>query len=245
MTRPQKPRTTLQRRAISAVTTRLPLKFAAIGFALVLWAIVSIEEPTESVVDVLLQPVPTDSSIVVRRPLPRVQALMVGRGRDLFRLAAQPPVVRIPITSEAPETLTVRLSPEMVDLPVDLTARVREVLPRSVTLRLDVLAEKMVPVAGVFAVEHDTGLVITGAIEMAPDSVTIAGPRALVEEIDTVYTRRVLVQVSDTSPTLVALDTARLGVVVRPARVSVRVPLAPAPAQPDSLADSLRAGAPR
>jgi hypothetical protein len=235
----QKQRTTLQRRAISAVTTRLPIKFAAIGLAGILWAIVSIEEPTESVVNVLLQPVPTDSAIVVRRPLEPVQALMVGRARDLFRLTAQPPIIRIPITADAPETLTVRLAPEMVELPVDVNARVREVLPRSVTLRLDLLAERRVPVAGAFAVEHDTSLVITGAIEISPDSVTIAGPRALVETIDTVYTRRLVVQVSDSAPRLVALDTARLGVVVRPARVSVRVPLAPAPPPADTAADSV------
>jgi hypothetical protein len=245
VTRPQKPRTTLQRRAISAVTTRLPLKFAAIGLAVILWAIVGIEEPTESLIDVVLQPVPTDSSIVVRRPLERVQAYMVGRARDLFRLASQPPVIRIPITAEAPETLTVRLSPEMVDLPVDVSARVRDVAPRSVTLRLDILAEKRVPVASVFAVEHDTGLVIAGPIDIEPDSVTIAGPRALVESLDSVYTRRVIVQVTDTLPRLVALDTARLGVVVRPSRVAVRVPLVPSSVRPDSLGDSLPDTLPR
>jgi hypothetical protein len=238
--RPQKQRTTLQRRAIAAVTTRLPLKFAAIALAVILWAIVSIEEPTDSVVDVLVLPVPTDSGIVVRRPLPTVQAFMTGRARDLFRLASQPPVVRIPITAEAPETLTVRLTPEMVDLPMEISARVRDVAPRSVTLRLDMLAERRVPVASVFAVEHDTALVIRGPIRIEPDSVTIAGPRAVVQQLDSVFTRRVIVQVDDTMPRLIDLDTARLGVVVKPARVAVRVPLAPASAAPrDTASDTL------
>jgi hypothetical protein len=232
-----RPRTTIQRRAISAVTTRLPLKFAAIAFALVLWAIVSIEEPTEDVVEVQLQPVPTDSGIVVRRPLPRVQALVVGRGRDLFRLAAQPPVIRIPIDAAAPETLTVRLMPELVELPVDITARVREVLPRSVTLRLDVLAERLVPVANGLAVEVDTMWRLNGPLRFEPESVSISGPRTVVETLDTVYTRRMVVRVSDTMPQFVPLDTARLGVVVRPPRVSVRVPLTPAPR--DSVLDTL------
>jgi hypothetical protein len=38
-----------------------------------------------------------------------------------------------------------------------------------------------------------------------------------------------VLRVTDTLPQLVALDTARLGVTVRPARVNVRVPLAASP----------------
>jgi hypothetical protein len=227
MTKTSKPRTTLQRRAISAATTRLPFKFAALALALVLWAIVSIEEPTEEVVNVTLQPVPTDSAIIVQRPLPQVRAWVVGRGRDLFRLVAQPPVIRMPITSEAPETLTVRLTPEMVELPVDINARVREVVPSSVQLTLDVLSERLVPVASALAIEHDTGMTIDGAIVIEPDSVLVAGPRSVVEQMDSIFTRRMVLRVTDTSRQLVALDTARLGVHVTPARVTVRVPLAP------------------
>ena len=226
MTKTPKPRTTLQRRAISAATTRLPFKFAALALAMVLWAIVSIEEPTEEVVNVTLEPVTTDSGIIVRRPLPQVQAFVIGRSRDLFRLVAQPPVIRMPITAAAPETLTVRLTPEMVELPFEINARVREVAPPSVRLTLDVLAERLVPVANALAIEHDTGMTIDGPIRFAPESVLVAGPRSVVEQLDTVFTRRMVLRVTDTLPQIVALDTARLGVTVTPARVSVRVPIA-------------------
>lgn len=233
-----KPRTTIQQKAVSALTTRLPLKFAALFFAVVLWAIVSVEEPTEELVDVQLAPVPTDSNILVRQPLPRVRALVVGRGRDVIRLAAQPPVIRIPITSEAPETLTVRLTPEMVDLPVDVTAIVRDVLPGSAQLRLDVLATRVVPVVSAVRVQQDSGIVVTGEPVMEPDSVTIAGARSLVEAIDSVYTRRVTLRVSDTTARIVALDTARLGVSVRPTRVRVRVPMRVVPPATVALPES-------
>lgn len=152
MIKPPKPRTTLQRRAVSAMTSRLPFKFAALTIAIILWAIVSIEEPQEERVNVTLQPVPTDSAIIVDGPLPPVHAWVVGRGRDLFRLVGQPPVIRMPITSGAPETLTVRLTPEMVELPVDINARVREVQPSTVQLHLDVLTQKYVPVANGVAI---------------------------------------------------------------------------------------------
>jgi hypothetical protein len=69
--------------------------------------------------------------------------------------------------------------------------------------------------------------------------VTVAGPRAIVEELDSVYTRRTVVTVTDSMPQIVALDTARLGVYVRPARIRIRVPLARRNPLVDSLRDSL------
>jgi hypothetical protein len=57
--------------------------------------------------------------------------------------------------------------------------------------------------------------------------VQVAGPRSVIEQLDSVFTRRMVLRVTDTLPQLVALDTARLGVTVRPVRVNVRVPLAP------------------
>lgn len=240
MPAPPRLRPTLQRRAVSAMTTRLPLKFAALGVAGVLWGIVSIEEPTVERVDVSLQPVPADTMTVVRRPLPRVQALVVGRNRDLFRLGAQPPVIRVAVPANAPETLTVRLTPEMVDLPVDITARVRDVVPSSVTLQIDALVERNVPVVSALTFEVDSGATISGPIAIAPDSVRILGSRTAVDRVDSISTQRLILRVRDTTAQSVALDTARLGVRVRPTRVQVRVPVGRLPAAPqDSSADTL------
>jgi hypothetical protein len=222
----QRTRATLERRVVAAFTTGLPRKLAALFFAVVLWAVVSVEEPNEEIVQVELVPVITDSGIVVRRPLPRVQALVVGRGRDLIRLAASPPVIRTLISSDTPETLTVALSSDIVDLPANVKARVREVLPRSVTLHLDLLAERMVPVKNASTFRPDEGIILMGPPRFSPESVTISGPRSLVEQIDSVLTRHMTVGVGDSLPHLIGLDTSRLGVTVNPSRVSVSLPVA-------------------
>lgn len=229
MIKPPKPRTTLQRRAVSAMTSRLPFKFAALTIAIILWAIVSIEEPQEERVNVTLQPVPTDSAIIVDGPLPPVHAWVVGRGRDLFRLVGQPPVIRMPITSGAPETLTVRLTPEMVELPVDINARVREVQPSTVQLHLDVLTQKYVPVANGIAIEHDERFMVNGPIKIQPESVLVEGPSRVIARLDSISTRRMVLRVTDTMPQPVPLDTAQLGLRVTPSRVTVQVSLAPTP----------------
>lgn len=234
MIKTPKPRTTLQRRAVSAMTSRLPFKFAALTIAVTLWAIVSIEEPQEERVNVTLRPIPTDSAIIVDGPLPPVHAWVVGRGRDLFRLVGQPPVIRMPITSGAPETLTVRLTPEMVELPVDINARVREVQPSSVQLHLDVLAEKYVRVANGLAIEHDERFRVDGAVRIQPESVLVEGPSSIIEGLDSISTRRMVLRVLDTMPQAVPLDTSQLGLKVTPSRVMVQVSLVPAPADTTS-----------
>lgn len=234
MIKPPKPRTTLQRRAYSAMTSRLPFKFAALALALILWAIVSVEEPTEERVNVSLRPIPTDSSIIVNGPLPPVHAWVVGRGRDLFRLVGQPPVIQMPITSGAPETLTVRLTPEMVELPVDINARVREVQPSSVQLHLDVLAEKYVPVVNGVAIEHDERMQVIGPVRIQPESVLVTGPSSILQRLDSISTRRMVLRVTDSMPQPVPLDTAELRLRIRPSRVMVQVSLAPAPADTSS-----------
>lgn len=83
----------LRRSFASAVSERLPAKFSALFFAVVLWVIVRSEEPTEAWVDVRLA-LSLDSTVTLVGPPPVVQALISGRGRELLKLYSARPVVR-------------------------------------------------------------------------------------------------------------------------------------------------------
>lgn len=226
--RPPAPRkrSTIQRRAVAAATERLPLKGAAVFFAVVLWLVVSTEEPTEDTVAVDLRLVSTDTSVVIRRPLPPVRALVVGRGRELLKLYASPPVVRRVITAEMPEALSLRLTTEMVEIPTGIDARVRDVQPRAITVQVDVAESRMVPVRSALTVTADSGLRLTGPPVFTPDSVRVSGSRPTVRTMADVPTARVTLQVRDSSTFVVALDTTGLRVRVSPGQVRVRVPVA-------------------
>ena len=69
----------LPRRLRQAVTERLHFKLAALFFSCVLWLVVSAEEPTEQVVQIVVAP-RLDSSLVTNeivaaiRPLPQAAA---------------------------------------------------------------------------------------------------------------------------------------------------------------------------
>jgi len=77
-------RPTFKRKLRDAFTERLLLKFAALFFALVLWLVVSAEEPTEEVLGVRFEPA-LDSGVVISGDMPNVRALVLGRGSDRRR----------------------------------------------------------------------------------------------------------------------------------------------------------------
>src|SRR5262245_14568573 len=134
-----------QRRITAAFTERLPLKGMAIFLAVVLWFVVNAKEPQLSLVRVRFV-IALDSSLVLRDPQPDVQAVVAGSPRELIKLASSPPVVRRQITSDAPDTLVLDLRPEDVILPDGIEAVVRDVQPRSMTLRFESTWSRRVPV---------------------------------------------------------------------------------------------------
>ncbi|NUR20605.1 MAG: hypothetical protein HOQ12_13805 [Gemmatimonadaceae bacterium] len=123
----------------SAVTERLPLKLAAIFFAIVLWLVVSAEEPTQEIVNVRFTPA-LDSGVVSTGGVPSVRALVLGSGRELLKLYNAQPVIVRRVRTGAGDSVRVELGPADVDLPAGVNAVVRDVRPRVVTLRVQRVA---------------------------------------------------------------------------------------------------------
>ena len=128
-------RPTLKRKLRDAFTQHLLLKFAAVFFALVLWLVVSAEEPTEEVMGVRFEPA-LDSGVVISGETPDVRVLVLGRGREILKLYNAAPVIHRRVRSGLRDSVRVELGPADVDLPAGVTAAVRDVRPRVVTLRL-------------------------------------------------------------------------------------------------------------
>jgi len=119
----------------SAFVERLALKAAAIFFALVLWTVVSAEEPTEEVIPIRFAPM-VDSGVVIVGQLPPVRALVLGRGRELLKLYNASPVIVRRIQGTSTGSVTLDLGPADVDLPAGVNAVVRDVRPQHLTLQL-------------------------------------------------------------------------------------------------------------
>ena len=214
-----------RRRVTAAFTEHLPLKLVATFFAFVIWLVVSGERPTEMVVPVRVE-IGVDTSVTLRGPTPEVRALVVGRGRDLMKLWDTPPTISQRLGSDVPDSLSLMLEVNNVELPPGVAGIVRDVSPRSLRLRFDVQTKKFVPVRSAFRVRADSGFRLTGPVEIDPTRVQLIGERRTVRAIDTVHTAPAELIVRDTIPMTVALDTVGLGVRVNPAVVRVRVPVA-------------------
>ena len=223
---PPRPTPPWRRRIIAGAAENIGLKAAALFFALVLWLIVSAKEPSQELVQVRFAPT-FDSTLHVEGPLPSIHALVVGPGQELLKLYASPPVVHHNFPADVPDVVTFHLGPGDVDLPPGLDARVQDVEPRTVTMRFDPTLEKDVPVRSALRLQADSGIRIAGPPSLDPDTVTVVGRRLAVSKIDSITTLKQDLMVHDSSPLIVELDTANLGVRVRPARVRVSIKVEP------------------
>jgi hypothetical protein len=139
----------LARRLRRALTERLHFKLAALFFSCVLWLVVSAEEPTEQVVQIVVAP-RLDSSLVLVGRRPVVRALVVGRARELLELAGDPPVAR-PFVSLARslvhsgDSIQLAVVPADVEIPTNVQVLVREIRPRTVTIQVARVSRPLPP----------------------------------------------------------------------------------------------------
>jgi YbbR domain-containing protein len=222
-----RPQSALQRRLRAAFTVRLGLKATAVFIAVVLWFVINAKEPQLQLVPVRFTPV-LDSSLVLRDPVPPLQAIVAGSPKELIKLTSNVPRIHRQITADSPDTLVIDLRPDDVTLPDGVDAVVRDVQPRSVTLRFESMSSRKVPVRSAVdvATVGNPGPVV---LRFDPESVQVTGPRHILTTISSVRTVRTVISFPDSLPHLIDIDTVGLNpaVRVRPAQVKAQLSLAP------------------
>jgi hypothetical protein len=213
-------RTRVQRRVTAAFTDQLPLKATAIFLAIILWFVVNAKEPQLELVPVRFTPI-LDSSLVLREPVPPLQAIVAGSPKQLIKLSSNVAVIRRQISADSPDTVVLDLRPGDVTLPDGVEAVVRDVQPRSVTLRFESIASRRVRVSSAIDVAmRGGGAPVTPVFD--PAVVELTGPRHLLQKIKSVKTVRTTIPYPDSLPHLVDIDTTGFGSArVKPAQVKV------------------------
>jgi hypothetical protein len=222
-----RPQSALQRRLRAAFTVRLGLKATAVFISVVLWFVINAKEPQLQLVPVRFTPV-LDSTLVLRDPVPLLQAIVAGSPKELIKLTSNVPRIHRQITADSPDTLVIDLRPDDVTLPDGVDAVVRDVQPRSVTLRFESMSSRKVPVRSAVdvATVGNPGPVV---LRFDPESVQVTGPRHILMTISSVRTVRTVISFPDSLPHLIDIDTIGLNpaVRVRPAQVKAQLSLAP------------------
>jgi len=108
---------------------------AALLLACALWLVVSAEEPTAAWVPVRVS-LTVDNAVTLTEPIAPVRAFVVGRRRDLLRMLQSPPTLQRAIAVDAPDSVRIELREQDLDLPPGSTARITDLRPRLLTIRM-------------------------------------------------------------------------------------------------------------
>jgi hypothetical protein len=196
------------------ITRNWVIKLVALSLSLMLYLAVSAQQPTSQILTLKLN-VEMPPGRTLTSKLPTVAVQISGRGSELLKLRAFPPVIRRPV----PDTLAgsvwlVRLQPSDVQIPKGVDVRVDDVVPHDIELRLSAVQRKEVRIVPRISVVAESGFVLHGGLSVTPAIAQLIGPEDRLARIDSVST--VSVQLSGvTGPftRTVPLDTSVLGIV--------------------------------
>ncbi len=227
------------------------LKLAALAVALLLWATVKSEE----LVSTAVTDVPVGVNLrdprwqLASQPSPaRVTLQVTGPVREILRLAVERPRVLVPVEDVRDSVLLVVLRSGWVQLAPGLDrTRVDDVEPAIVRLVFDPVSTRDVPVALPLRGALPAGLRLSGPLELDPSWIRVSGPWRRLSRLDSVRLSALdLRRLTDSTAISMDIDTAGLGLQLRPTSVRVRVPVARAdtvPAPADSAAANRPPGA--
>ncbi|HZG42852.1 MAG TPA: hypothetical protein VEY93_07815 [Longimicrobium sp.] len=202
----------MKRSLARTLTYNWRLKLAALALAVLIWAVVSAEQVTSQWIPVRVDPVVRDPEFVITSPAEpaMVSVQVTGPGRELWELAINRPTLVLSVR-DVGERRTFGLEPSMVRIPQGLAVRVSDVRPAVVTLGLERLASRMVPVRARVAGRSTQRYVIGEDLVILPAEVRVTGPADRIAALEALATRSFDVVPDDsTFSHEVVLDTAAL-----------------------------------
>jgi hypothetical protein len=214
------------RLSLRRLTQRWKLKLTALGLAILLWVVVSAEQPTTQWIPVRVDPVVRDPDFVLAgTPEPAtVRVRFRGPGRELWELALERPVLVLPLR-EVGNARSFAIDPSMVSIPEGVrSVQVIDVRPAVVRLELQRLATRTVPVRARIGARSLQRYVVADTPAVLPAVVRLTGPEEALSRVDAVETRAFeIVPDGGTFSQRVNLDTTGLhGITLSGQEVRVR-----------------------
>jgi YbbR domain-containing protein len=208
------------------------LKLAALGLAILLWALVQSEplsQETFAAVPVTVE-VLDSSWTIARPPSPATVDLQLGGpAGEIIRLARDGATLRVPVTSVGSRDTVIALQREWVDLGGRSRVTVESVSPLTARMTFEPAIARNVHVSVPLRGELPADLALATVPELTPSTVVVRGPESRMMGLDSVSLAPLdLGSVNETGSFSLPVDTTGLrGAVVRPASVSVMVRVEP------------------
>jgi YbbR domain-containing protein len=173
---------------------RVSLIVLSIFFALVMWGFVTLRFEYFETFSIPLVFQNIRPGFAVRSALP--QSVLVRIHGSGWRIAmmqiSKPPECQIDLSSVNSE-ITVSLEKVLakaIAFPEDL--QVVDIFPESLTITLDVAAQRMVPVQPRCDIHFREGYIQVGKIDIQPESITVAGARSVIDTITAWATKNII-----------------------------------------------------
>ena len=170
-----------------SLTRNWTLKLTSLLLAVILWLMATAEEPATTTVPVRIA-VQAPPGRTLLHPPEDVTAIVTAPRGDLLRLAPDGLVIIRTLPDSAMRRVELEIGPNDVDIPNGVDVRVHDVHPRRLTLELDAVESRSVPVRPLLRLPSDSSLALAAGISVEPDSVLLTGPREQILRLDTVYT---------------------------------------------------------
>ena len=205
------------------------LKALALLITLGLWYAVTTQRApaTKRLHDVPLEFLLPDNVDIGNEPLDRVDVMLEGSQDKLAVLSSRDLVAQVDVTALQPGDRNPRLTEKNVSMELPDGVRIVEITPRSLTLHLEPVVEREVPVEARFEGEPPPGFE-RGPAAVAPERIRVRGPQSHVNAVERAYTETISLAGRRETLALpqVAIDIADHKVVPLDATVSVRVEIA-------------------
>jgi len=205
----------------------LGIKITSLILALAVYAHVYTQQDHTAVlrVPLVLEGLPSD--LTVRGEVPEaVRVRFRAKGGELFKLRAQPPTIQVNLSQARPGRLQRPVTTGDVALPPDAEAQA-EALMEPVVLSLEIEPRQRVtlPVDVRLTGTPGDSLVALSPVVVWPETVSVAGPRGLVEGQKSISTEPIDLNGRTRTVEEMVRLRAPQGLRVRPETVSVRVAL--------------------
>ena len=208
------------------------LKLAALGLAILLWALVQTEPLSqESFGGVPIAVEILDSTWTLARPPSpaAVELQLGGPAGEIIGLARDGATIRVPVASVGSRDTVIALQREWVDLGGRSRVTVEAVSPLTVRMAFEPAVARNVHVSLPFRGELPEDVALASVPEITPGTVVVRGPESRIMGLDSVRLAPPdLGSVNESGSLSLAVDTTGLrGAVVRPASVTVNVRVEP------------------
>ena len=168
------------------------LKALALIITLGLWYAVTTQRApaTKRLHDVPLEFLLPDNVDIGNDPLDKVDVMLEGSQDKLAVLTARDLVAQVDVTALQPGDRNPRLTDKNVSMELPEGVRIAEITPRSLTLHLEPVVEREVPVEARFEGEPPAGFV-RGAVTVTPERTRVRGPQSHVNAVERAFTETI------------------------------------------------------